>query len=879
MLTRQKRLLKCAALAGLCCAAEKAAQLTQLDFFYNWGVKTWEYYQHSSREVRIAELEEITPCTPQQIQAEVAEIVAENAAGASAEVQAQVVDLVCQIPASIRRGLRRPDDPSGITVPKTVKLESADDLIKLLPHKLSRFKPGDRIAGIPWQLQEKIGDGGFGEVWKAHNPKYPGLPPVALKFCLDGIAAGNLEHEARVIDRVMRQAQHPGIVALKQVYESDPPCLEYEFVTGGELSKLIEEWGPPRDAAGFRRSAKVVQRLAEIVGFAHRLAEPIVHRDLKPANVLVVRLETGKLHFKIADFGIGGLAATVANQKAALASKEETRLSQQRGAYTPVYSSPQQRKGGPADVRDDVHALGIIWFQLLVGDPAAELPLGTAWIKKLERQGMSVSWIELLVECVEHDPADRPSDAVVLAERIRALRDLTQAPAVKVAPAIPSEVAQSRAIVAHVQSGLIARPAEPEKMARPVAKDQSPSTGRWTLETMKKQLEMDGATGSELQALSAIFRWGQEAGVCEFQASNTPSFVIQIPTCGAKVTLLTVQGRQLRFYMGHFVGGYDETKRANYDVKKFPHAYELADRYCLQLNNEFGWNLKVRNGNGGFCEPTRPLADVADPNSLSRFLKILSEVAAVAALPPIASFVRRKTIPPFMNSIGVQFNAVPSGAFWMGSEAGKPSDNHVAINQDFYLGIYPVTQGQWQSVMGDNPSHLSRSGSGKELVESIMDVELQHFPVEQVSWNDAQDFLQRLNAKERLPAGTYRLPSEAEWEYASRAAAQSKSDCAFDYYFAKPTNSLTPAVANFDPWQLTRTARVGSYPANGLGLFDMHGNVWEWCADWFNAEQKYRVLRGGSWYSNSSDCRSAHRSYNAPETRYSNIGFRVARTT
>lgn len=157
---------------------------------------------------------------------------------------------------------------------------------------------------------------------------------------------------------------------------------------------------------------------------------------------------------------------------------------------------------------------------------------------------------------------------------------------------------------------------------------------RWDLDTMVSQIRSSGATDDEVAALEAIYQWGQEFGVVDFQASQTSSFVIRIPTSGSEVRILTVQGRKLRFYWGHFVGGYDETKRPNLQVQKFPRAYELAELYCQKLNLAFGWDFKViREKDGsfvGFFEPSCPLKDVASPDALQRFLQILSWVAAEA---------------------------------------------------------------------------------------------------------------------------------------------------------------------------------------------------------------------------------------------------------
>ena len=233
----------------------------------------------------------------------------------------------------------------------------------------------------------------------------------------------------------------------------------------------------------------------------------------------------------------------------------------------------------------------------------------------------------------------------------------------------------------------------------------------------------------------------------------------------------------------------------------------------------------------------------------------------------------------FTNSLGMEFVLVPKGKSWLGGGGGKPGDKEVEIAHDFYLGKYEVTQEEWEKVTGIKPSQFSRTGDGKDAVKDIADAELKRFPVERVSWDDAQSFLELLNRREKEAGWVYRLPKEAEWEYACRGGPLSdKFESAYDFYFDKPTNQLLPEQANFD-LGLKRTCKVGSYKPNRLGLYDMHGNVWEWCDDAkkLGDGASGRVRRGGSLDNGSWHCRAANRPASPPSWRCCDLGLRVAR--
>jgi len=222
-----------------------------------------------------------------------------------------------------------------------------------------------------------------------------------------------------------------------------------------------------------------------------------------------------------------------------------------------------------------------------------------------------------------------------------------------------------------------------------------------------------------------------------------------------------------------------------------------------------------------------------------------------------------------VNGVTFEMVHVQGGTFMMGCTAEQGSDcfsdekpAHQVTVSSFNIGKYEVTQAQWKAVMGNNPSYFK----GDNL------------PVENVSWDDVQEFISKLNAK---TGKKYRLPTEAEWEFAARGGNSSKG------YMYSGSNTLSN-VAWYEDNSGEKTHPVGSKQPNELGIYDMSGNVYEWCSDWYGvytsaaqtnpkgaSSGSYRVLRGGSWYNTAVFCRVARGSYNIPGGRNRGYGLRL----
>ncbi|HEV3384710.1 MAG TPA: protein kinase, partial [Gemmata sp.] len=273
------------------------------------------------------------------------------------------------------------------------------------------------IAGSPLVLIKKLGSGGFGEVWLAEDPQRPRDSRVALKFCLEPEALPFLKNEAVMVCKALGIQKHSGIVNLLATYlDNDPPALAYEYIQGGTLSDWVRATAPGRGHLSIDTVAKIVRKLAGVLSHTHRLNPPIVHRDLKPANILVERRDNSVI-LRVADFGIGGTASR-SNIESSKRGDIEAEREIAIGAHSILYASPEQKAGRLPDPRDDVHALGVIWYQLLTGDLTCSAPTGNRWIESLSRRGMPKEAIELLSACVEARAADRPANGDVLCKKM-----------------------------------------------------------------------------------------------------------------------------------------------------------------------------------------------------------------------------------------------------------------------------------------------------------------------------------------------------------------------------------------------------------------------------------------------------------------------------
>jgi hypothetical protein len=326
------------------------------------------------------------------------------------------LDYLAAIPWAVRDVVL---SEGGEEFPPTVvsKFAGEKSLVRFLPMNVPPFAVESELPGTPYRLEELLGCGGFGAVYRATNRFEQHTAPRAIKFCLNGDLLPTLHRERQLLDRLMSagaDARWSDRIVKLYGHNLDAPIpfLVYEHISGGNLIARLN---------AVRKRTGAILRPSQVLGLIRRICEPVafahgmglVHRDVKPSNILV----SGNT-IKLADFGIGGVVADHAAQTSKIGLGDlhglsfSDKCSLFRGAGTPLYMSPEQRRGDPPDPRQDVYSLGVMWYQLLVGDCTRELHQG--WADELADEfDIPQKQIDLIQACVGY-VKKRPASAAEL---------------------------------------------------------------------------------------------------------------------------------------------------------------------------------------------------------------------------------------------------------------------------------------------------------------------------------------------------------------------------------------------------------------------------------------------------------------------------------
>jgi formylglycine-generating enzyme required for sulfatase activity len=372
---------------------------------------------------------------------------------------------------------------------------------------------------------------------------------------------------------------------------------------------------------------------------------------------------------------------------------------------------------------------------------------------------------------------------------------------------------------------------------------------------------------------STEWEYACRGGPMKDRAESEYHYYLAQPSQTMSETLANIAVTGVRLRQTRKVGSYPANRLGLHDMHG--NVWEWCHEMVIDPR---GQARRVRRGGSCAsgserCQATSHLVRAADNRQADIGFRVARVVTPKGGPPPPP-----KVLPQtFRNRLGMEMVRIPRGKFWKGGGDGKPGNREVEIAREFYLCKHEVTQEVWQALMKKNPSWFSRSGKGKEAVKNISDADLAQFPVERVTWHECQEFLLQLNKMLKDDSGVYRLPTTTELEYACRGGPNLKrEEYDFDYYFDVPSRTQMPGKANLNN-AVGRTCKVGSYPPNRLGLYDMHGNVNEWCSDGFDSRRR-AAFWGGGWETHSEGGKAGQRGWAGPSDRHKHLGLRVAFT-
>ena len=624
-----------------------------------------------------------------------------------------------------------------------------------------------------YQILEKIGAGGMGQVYKAYHSgtgRVVAIKVILSKSKIDPEVIRRFEREVKAAAKLV----HQNIIT---VFDADQingrVFMVMEYIKGNDLAEIILKKGK----LSVVESVKYIIQTANGLKYAHD--QGVIHRDIKPGNIIVGT--DGRV--KIVDMGLAKIE-TDSNQED---------ISMLTGATsimgTVDFMSPEQGfSSRDVDARADIYSLGATLFYLLTGK---FMYAGNSAFAKLlahrespipslcsARPGIPIELGNLFTKMVAKNAVDRFQS---MAEVILALSSLGNQD-VKTTHFDRSSIVETlidgAAVTMAVKEVNILSAKEPAKepVKEPITPDVvlKPSLIKSTIQKLYKPKAVVVAVAILVITLVFVF------------------FVLIKPNLNEES---------------------DDQREVVLRLKQEDDKAKQLEVVRLKEEKE-----------------AKAKQDKIDLEDSSR-------------------------------EIELDLVLIPVGKFMMG-DPGK--DHEVLITKSFFMGRHEVTQEQWKKVMGNNPSAKTKGPT---------------LPVTDVSWNDCQEFIRRLNDKTN---GGYRLPTEAEWEYACRAKTTTK------YFYG---DIITKSDANYGGAAGAVIKQVGSYKPNAFGLYDMHGNVWEWCNDWYGRYSSdaeinpvgplsgtTRVLRGGSFNDSDAYFRSSYRIYVAPGHRPFDSGLRLART-
>ena len=753
---------------------------------------------------------------------------------------------------------------------------SIGDLKTISDEISAEFRIPDRF-----EILEELPRGGMGIVYRARDRKLGRT--VALKH----LRPDSVENK-KSIDRFAQEAKtiaslnHFNIVQIYDVLGEEKDLLiVMEYVPGGTLEQKVSSDGalsPPV-------IREIGIHLCDALALAHKRG--IYHRDIKPANILLTERGSPKL----ADFGLARVTEDAASM---------TIVGAQMG--TMYYAAPEQLvSGSNVDARSDIYSLGATLYVLAT----KEVP------RSIRLDRVPGEFRDVIGKCLEESPEKRYQTMMELQEALReeGAAGILQSDAscpkcgrknpidvrfcqecggdlsslfekcpecgrenrvdIKYCGGCGANIRLANILVAARRASDSNRLDEAEELWRK-AIDTDPGCKEAVdalkaIEDERKRIRAEAARkAEEARIAEERRRAAEEAERKQREAEEARERKEEEQLFGeieASSTVRLCERYLSQYPKGRYIKSVqikaEETRKAErHRVAKLVLVLTLMALAAVALGiTTLKWNYERRKRQ--MEQAQRQIEAAAKQRQ--------RQSAATLGVPVEKSVL-------LAGGVTMELVLIPAGKFMMGSDKGDPDEKPVheaTISKPFYMSKTEVTQAQYQAVMGSNPSYFK----GDDL------------PVESVSWDDAVEFCEKLSDDKE--GRDYRLPTEAEWEYACRGGTTTP-------FYTGGTISTEQANYVYGSGQKGtrrgKTTPVGRFPPNPFGLCDMHGNVWEWCSDWYDknyyskspavdpqgpATGSLRVVRGGSWRYNPRLCRSAYRGYDAPGRRYGNYGFRV----
>ena len=758
----------------------------------------------------------------------------------------------------------------------------------------------------PYQIVQLLGEGGMAQVFLAKRTREGGVELTCVVKTIRAAHAGD-ENFVRMFlreARILASLRHQNIVQLFDFDRVDGTLyLAMEYVEGHDLRDVLLQARASGGGLPLPAAVHIAVEALKGLDYAHRRVGPdgrplhIVHRDLTPTNILLSR--EGEV--KLVDFGI---AKDAVSENYTIAGAIKGKL---------PYMAPEQLEGGVLDARADLFAMGVVLYEMATGRRPFEADTSAALIAKILRGEYEPATLaadapaeldEVLALALATDPADRfGSAAAMLAALEKLALQLGPFPATGLRDyfrssfelsAVGPEADESARLddtvplteFLHALDKPAAGAAEPAAKIRTTAVSKT-NKRRRTAPRRRRLVAVAAAAVAVAIAMSALVYFGRSSATAPQIASSPARPAPESPALAAAPTPANAPPAALVVHAVPWANVYLDTAEIG-RTPLGPTPVKPGSHQILLTNADLGKNRSIQR---------------------------TFEAGATVVIDEDLTMVESP-------AAGCRFVAIPAGRFQMGSPGGEPgrkpneTRHWVTIGAGFLLGATAVTQGQWQKVMGVNPSFFKNCGVD--------------CPVESVSWFEAVDFCNRLSDLEGLSrcysgAGDavqwdrtcqgYRLPTEAEWEYAARAGS------ATPLYSGPLTIRADNDGPELDPiswyggnsavryaggvdcsgWKGKQypSSTCGTHPVagkrkNGWGLYDMQGNVWQWVWDWEGEYPADPVLdpagpdrpnhgarradRGGSWDCYARFCRSANRDFTVPGLNHYSLGFRLARS-